>query len=163
MEIEVAGRQRAVEVRRADGGFEATSDGRSVTASLVAAPSGWWSLLLDGRSYEVALDDQPPGSTVYVNGVAIAVSRQTHRFGRRRDVDGGTDGPRRVVSPMPGRVVRLLVKPGDQVAARQGLVVVEAMKMENELRAPVAGTVSEVRVAEGAPVDANAVLIVIVS
>jgi biotin carboxyl carrier protein len=62
---------------------------------------------------------------------------------------------------MPGRVVRVLVTPGAAVAARQGLVVVEAMKMENELRAPRAGTVAEIRVREGAPVEANAVLVVI--
>jgi biotin carboxyl carrier protein len=62
---------------------------------------------------------------------------------------------------MPGRVVKVLVAVGDAVAARQGLVVVEAMKMENELRAPRAGRVSEVRVREGAPVEANTVLIVL--
>jgi biotin carboxyl carrier protein len=62
---------------------------------------------------------------------------------------------------MPGRIARVLVNAGDTVAARQGLVVVEAMKMENELRSPRAGTVSEVRVAAGALVEANAVLIVI--
>jgi biotin carboxyl carrier protein len=62
---------------------------------------------------------------------------------------------------MPGRVVKVLVAVGDAVAARQGLVVVEAMKMENELRAPRAGRVSEVRAREGAPVEANTVLIVL--
>ncbi len=66
-----------------------------------------------------------------------------------------------IVAPMPGRVVKVLVKAGDAVEARQGLVVVEAMKMENELRAPGAGTVTEVKVTEGASVEANAVLVVI--
>jgi biotin carboxyl carrier protein len=62
---------------------------------------------------------------------------------------------------MPGRVLKVLVKVGDLVTARQGLVVVEAMKMENELRAPAAGTVAEIRAVEGALVDANAVLVVL--
>jgi biotin carboxyl carrier protein len=62
---------------------------------------------------------------------------------------------------MPGRVVRVLVAPGDAVAARQGVVVIEAMKMENELRAPRGGTVRDVLVAEGALVEANAVLVVL--
>jgi biotin carboxyl carrier protein len=62
---------------------------------------------------------------------------------------------------MPGRIVKVLVKPGEAVAARQGLVVVEAMKMENELRAPGPGTVTDVKVTEGASVEANAVLVVI--
>ena len=61
---------------------------------------------------------------------------------------------------MPGRIVRVLVKAGDVVAAQQGLVVVEAMKMENELRAPRAGTVTDVRVVDGMSVDANSVLMV---
>jgi biotin carboxyl carrier protein len=62
---------------------------------------------------------------------------------------------------MPGKVVKLLVKPGDQVAARQGVIVVEAMKMENELRSPKAGVVREVKTNEGASVEAGAVLVVI--
>jgi biotin carboxyl carrier protein len=62
---------------------------------------------------------------------------------------------------MPGRVVKVLVKSGDTVAARQPLVIVEAMKMENELRAPRAGTVADVRVSEGQSVEANAVLVVL--
>ena len=62
---------------------------------------------------------------------------------------------------MPGRVVRVLVAPGDTVAARQGVVVVEAMKMENELRSPKAGTVKEVAVTPGTSVEAGRVLVVI--
>ena len=65
------------------------------------------------------------------------------------------------MAPMPGRVVRVLVKPGDEVAPRQGLVVVEAMKMENELSSPRAGTVREVTVSEGASVEAGRLLAVI--
>jgi biotin carboxyl carrier protein len=62
---------------------------------------------------------------------------------------------------MPGRIVKVLVRPGDAVEARQPLVVVEAMKMENELRAPKAGTVTEVRVTEGSLVEARTVLVVV--
>src|SRR5262245_13273881 len=72
-----------------------------------------------------------------------------------------TEGVREIVAPMPGRIVKVLVKPGDSVAAHQGLVVVEAMKMENELRAPRSGTVASVRVTEGMSVEANAVLVVV--
>jgi biotin carboxyl carrier protein len=62
---------------------------------------------------------------------------------------------------MPGRIVKVLVAPGDVVAARQGVVIVEAMKMENELRAPRSGTVADVRVTEGMSVEANSVLVVL--
>ena len=70
-------------------------------------------------------------------------------------------GPQRVVSPMPGKIVRVLVKAGDHVTAKQGLVVVEAMKMENELRAARDGRVRELSVAEGQSVDAGTVLLVV--
>jgi len=62
---------------------------------------------------------------------------------------------------MPGKVVKVLVKPGDAVTTRQGVVVVEAMKMENELRSPKAGTVTQVTAAEGMSVEAGAALLVI--
>jgi len=114
-------------------------------------------------SHEVALLPQALGRRlVYVDGRAVPVRLLTP--GTRGEMAGGNaqaTGPVAIVAPMAGRVVKVLVAPGAVVAARQGLVVVEAMKMENELRAPRAGTVAEVRVQEGAPVDANVVLVVI--
>lgn len=70
-------------------------------------------------------------------------------------------GPQRVTSPMPGKIVRVLVEAGDQVVAKQGLVVVEAMKMENELRAARDGRVRELSVVPGQSVDAGTVLLVV--
>ena len=116
------------------------------------------------RSYEVAVEEHGGSATVYVNGLADPGGDQwrARRGGRRGSLGrAGSSGPRRIVAPMPGRIVKVLVKPGEAVAARQGLVVVEAMKMENELRAPGPGTVTEVKVTEGASVEANAVLVVI--
>jgi biotin carboxyl carrier protein len=111
------------------------------------------------------VDDRGRGElVVHVNGIAVPLTIGDPRAARSRgghEHGGQGSGPHPVVAPMPGRVVKVLVKPGDAVASRQGLVVVEAMKMENELRSPRAGTVSEVRVAEGALVEAKAVLVVI--
>jgi len=70
-------------------------------------------------------------------------------------------GPARITAPMPGKLVRVLVEPGQDVAAGEGLVVVEAMKMENELRAPKAGRVKDVPVKEGQAVEAGALLVVV--
>jgi biotin carboxyl carrier protein len=85
--------------------------------------------------------------------------------GRRRagaaDAGRHGHGEQSVVAPMPGRVVRVMVAAGDQVAARQGVVIVEAMKMENELRAPKAGRVKDVGVTPGTSVEAGRVLVVI--
>ena len=101
---------------------------------------------------------------VHLEGRTIAMQvRPAGSFGRQKKegAGGSGQGPQRVVAPMPGKVVRVLVKPGDQVSARQGLVVVEAMKMENELRAAREGRVREVTVREGQSVDAGAVLMVV--
>ena len=85
--------------------------------------------------------------------------------GRRYERGGTADavgaGEQKVVAPMPGRVVRLLVQPGDEVVTRQGLVVVEAMKMENELGSPKAGRVKLVAVTEGMSVEAGRLLVVV--
>jgi biotin carboxyl carrier protein len=115
------------------------------------------------KSYELVIESLGPGELrVTVNGHVVSLTVvQPGGVRRRRRLHSGShgDGPTQIVAPMPGRIVKVLVRPGEQVTARQGLVVVEAMKMENELRAPVAGTVRAVRVSEGATVEANAVLI----
>ena len=111
-------------------------------------------------SYEVAVERRSNGERiVYVNGVAVPVAIMDPRLVRRRGTVSAETGPRSIVSPMPGRIVKVLVREGDVVAAQQGLVVVEAMKMENELRAPRAGQVSAVKVVEGMSVEAKSVLV----
>jgi biotin carboxyl carrier protein len=121
------------------------------------------------KSYEIAFDATPGGGLiVHVNGMAVPLTvidpgppKPWAKAAHRGRYGQAASGPRAIVAPMPGRIVRVLVKPEEAVAARQPLVVVEAMKMENEVRAPRAGTVSEVRVAEGASVEANTVLVVL--
>ncbi len=127
---------------------------------------GVWSLLVgDGpcrRSYEVAFSETKGALIVYVNGTPVPVER---RSSRRAMASGAgadtTTGPVSIAAPMPGRVVKVLVSVGDSVTARQGLIVIEAMKMENELRAPRAGIVKAVNVASGAPIEAGTALVVI--
>ena len=124
---------------------------------------------LSRKSYEIAFEPTADGGLmVHVNGVAVpllvnapgALKPWARAARHGREGDAGAQ-PRTIVAPMPGRIVKVLVKPDETVAARQPLVVVEAMKMENELRAPRAGIVAEVRVAEGASVEANTVLVVL--
>jgi|SRR5688572_6378617 len=105
---------------------------------------------------------------VHLAGRMVAVQvRPSTPWGRRdaptslRAGQPGGGGPQRVVAPMPGKIVRVLVKTGDQVKAKQGLVVVEAMKMENELRAARDGRVRELSVAEGQSVEAGTVLLIV--
>jgi biotin carboxyl carrier protein len=94
---------------------------------------------------------------VHTGATAVSVTVN----GRRRAERGvqPADGPQRIVAPMPGKIVRVLAATGDAVHAGQPLIVVEAMKMENELRAVHAGTIVGIHVKEGASVEAGALLI----
>jgi biotin carboxyl carrier protein len=169
-EVEINGRTRRVEIERRGQGYGVTVDGHRHGAD-VTVINGVWSLILGDngvrRSYEVAIAENPPASgnlMVYVNGrlVTAAVGAARGSWAQRgSETSGGGNGPRPVTAPMPGKIVQVLVKPGDAVIARQGVIVVEAMKMENELRAPKAGVIAQVHVAEGASVEAGAVLLVI--
>jgi biotin carboxyl carrier protein len=169
-QVAINGRMRRVEIDRAGGLYVVTVDGHRHVAD-VTPISGGSSLILGGeaarRSYEVAIAEHPPASgtlVVYVNGRLITAAVGTPRgsWARRGQEAGEMSGaPVPVTAPMPGKVVKLLVQPGEAVTARQGLVVVEAMKMENELRAPRAGIVASVKVAEGSSVEAGTVLAII--
>jgi len=80
----------------------------------------------------------------------------------RRGVDtAGASGVQKITAPMPGKVLRVLVRAGDEVTLRQPLVVIEAMKMENELASPKAGRVKEVAVSEGQSVEAGRLLVIV--
>jgi biotin carboxyl carrier protein len=97
---------------------------------------------------------------VRVGGAFVTLARGRHGLTRRMDSRPGS-GPLRISAPMPGKVVRVLVERGQSVRARQPIVVVEAMKMENALRTDRDGTVAEVLVDQGASVEAGALLVVI--
>ena len=96
-----------------------------------------------------------------VGAVPVAVTVNGGRRRQKREAHASGSGPQRIVAPMPGKVVRVLVKTGDAVRAHQPVVVVEAMKMENELRADRPGTVTDIHTREGVSVDAGALLVVI--
>jgi biotin carboxyl carrier protein len=166
-EIEVGGRMRRVTLTRAGDGFAVALDGRTWRIDAARVDANTLSLIVDGAENEKAgfevtiAPGQAAGQlTVQIGAVPVTVGIDGHRRWSRPD-DPASAGPQRITAPMPGRVVRVLVQPGGRVTARQGLVVVEAMKMENELRAGRDGTVTEVHVHEGLSVDAGALLIVI--
>jgi len=163
LHITADGRTRAVEISRSGDTFLVSIDGRQHEVD-VKVISGVWSVLVGTppRSYEVAFSPSGGGMAVHVDGVPVEVSISRMRPTGATAASNPSDaGPQRVTAPMPGKIVKLLVKPGDKVQPRQGVVVVEAMKMENELRARAAGTVSEVRVREGASVEAGAILVIL--
>lgn len=162
-DVEVADLTAAVQIERlAEGQFQVTVDGVPQAVDVRQTDTGLSLVFEDGRSLEAAAVPQPGGEWLvqlpHVDVSAI-VDGQRHR---RRGAGGPSGaGAQRVTAPMPGRVVRVLVAVGDEVTHRQGLVVVEAMKMENELGSPKAGRVAEVAVVEGVSVEAGRLLIVI--
>jgi len=177
-EVEVGGRVRHVTVARAGDCFAVTVDGRPYHVDAACIDAHTLSLVLDtvwlgddGRQtdcfrpgYEVAVTpDAASGQLVVtVGGVPVAVALNgRRRWGRKAEGGASGSGPQRVAASMPGKIVRVLVKAGDAVRARQPLVVVEAMKMENEMRAGRDGTVAEVHAREGHSVEAGALLLVI--
>ena len=170
-DLEVNGRRRAVSVEPAGSMYTVSVDGRVWTVDAILIDPRTISLLVFGdqpASHEVGVAETvTPGElAVQVDGVTVTVAMNggRRRWGGR---DGGADhpgsGPYRLAAPMPGKVIRVLVKQGDRVTARQALVIVEAMKMENELRAVRDGVVTEVRTAEGVSVEAGSLLIVVES
>jgi biotin carboxyl carrier protein len=118
------------------------------------------SLLVGGESHEVAIEKRPEGYLVLFPGDAVTVELAESARGALAAAHR-PPGPARLVAPMPGRVVRVLRERGADVAAGEGLVVIEAMKMENELKSPRAGRVQEVAVREGQAVEAGALLLVV--
>jgi biotin carboxyl carrier protein len=116
-----------------------------------------YSVLLNGRSFEVRADN----GTVTVNGRRCDVEVEDPRELRRRNANLMAEGQQILKASMPGKVVRLLVGEGDDVSANQGILVVEAMKMQNEVKSPKAGRVISVRVTEGSAVGAGDVLAVV--
>jgi biotin carboxyl carrier protein len=185
-EVEINGRTRHVSVTRTGDGFDVVVDGRTFpvdaarldgqtlsvlvgTASTASAPvaasgtSRAGDAIGSRRSFEVTVAPDVSGGFavgVGTNRIAAALNGR-RRWGRRGEEAHAGVGPQRIVAPMPGKIVRVLVKTGESVRARQAVVVVEAMKMENELRATGDGTVAAIHAQEGASVEAGALLVVI--
>jgi len=190
-EVETGGRVRQVAVSRTGGGFAVSVEGRLHQVDFARVDAHTVSLIVDtdasagtqdstagpkdppyasrpgpfgpGSVYEATIVPDSDGRLVVLIGaVPVALRLNSRHGGGRRQVGAAAgSGPLRIVAPMPGKVVRVLVKAGDPVRARQAVVVVEAMKMENELRADRDGTVAEIHTREGMSVEAGALLVVI--
>jgi len=166
--VTVGGKARAVEIEDLGAGaFRVVVDGRERRIDARQVEPGVWSLVDEAtaRAACAQIDGTLPNLVVEIDGIQVPVeiedarSRGLAALAHRTAGAGG--GAAILRSPMPGRVVRIACRVGDVVTSAQGLVVVEAMKMENELRAPRDGTVREIRCQEGAAVESGQDLIVI--
>ena len=141
-----------------------TVDGRPVEADAIRVSRSAYSILLGGRSLEVAVEETETsgGLLLRVNGREFRTEIFDPRSWRRGHGAGiELEGRQQLVAPMPGKIVRVLVAAGEKVSAGQGLVVIEAMKMQNEIRSPKSGTVEKLA-KEGQTVNAGEVLAVVV-
>ena len=139
-----------------------TIDSRRVEADAAKISPGVYSILLGGRSLEVRIETLADGLLLHTAGREYRVEIVDPRFWRRSR-SGRIDlaGRQQISAPMAGKVVRVLVTPGQQVETSQGLLVVEAMKMQNEIRSPKTGTVERLLAKEGQTVNAGEILAVI--
>lgn len=167
-EIEIGQRTRTVSIEGlgaagpSGGQFRATIDGEPHEVSVRSTDLGLSLVFADGRSIDVAATETASGEWfVQLPHVDLTAVIDRRRRERVRPGLAAAAGLQRVTAPMPGRVVRVLVKVGDLVEVRQPLVVIEAMKMENELTSPKAGTIKEVPASEGQSVEAGRLLVVV--
>jgi len=149
-----------VRVDRENGSYIVEIDGTRFEIDAHKLEGDFYSILTDGRSYEVSVERRRDGYYVR-HGASERMVTFSDRSRRAREEMRAGAGPEKILSVMPGRVVRVLVVEGDVVESGQGLVVVEAMKMENEIAASRAGTVRSIAVEPGQTVDTGALLVVV--
>jgi biotin carboxyl carrier protein len=162
IEIELASKVRTVELSGQGALLFCAIDGRATEADVIELSPGIYSILIGGESFEAHVERSATGLRVTVAGREYLATIRDPRARRRSRVRAlEAEGRQQVFAPMPGKIVRLLVKPGDRIEAGQGLLVVEAMKMQNEVRSPKSGRVERLLVSEGHAVNAGEILAVI--
>lgn len=145
------------------GRYAVTVDGHRYELESLVLPHGAVSMIIENDSYSVEFDEKGDEVSVLLRGHLSRFDIADERKLRLRAASSGfaAEGRQTISAPMPGKVVKVFVKVGDEVTEGQGLVVIEAMKMENELKSPRAGKVTEVFAKEGTPVENGAKLVVV--
>jgi biotin carboxyl carrier protein len=149
-----------VDLEKVGSSFKVSLDGQPVDADVILAAPNAVSVILNGSAFEIHIAPSLDGTYKLQTGphefrADVRDPRSWH--GKKH---GGleAEGRQHIVAPMPGKVIRLLVNVGDAVEAGQGLLVIEAMKMQNEIRSPKRGKVERLHAAEGQAVNAGDVL-----
>jgi len=156
------GKPRRLELEKSADGWECRLDGHVIHVDAVIPRRDVLSLLIDGRSYEIKREQTATDLHMWVGSARFAVELRDPRSLRSRQQAAGDEkGPKKILAPMPGRVVRLLVAENSEVEAGQGIVVVEAMKMQNEIKSPKKGIVKKVSAIPGTAVNPGDVLAIV--
>ncbi len=161
-EVIVNGKSHRLELEKAASGWECRLDGQPVNIDAVITRRDVLSLLVDGYVYEIKREQTATDLHMWVGSTCFAVELRDPRALRSRNKNAGDEkGARKIFAPMPGRVVRLLVAENSEVEAGQGIVVVEAMKMQNEIKSPKKGMVRKILATPGAAVNPGDVLAIV--
>ncbi len=160
LEIDCKNRRFTVEVTTAGGVRKVTLNGEEVPCDWVRLADGHYSLIAGGHVGDFIIELSNDTCTVVGrDGMQTLRISDARRLASRRDVDFGQTGLQELKADMPGKVVRVLVKEGDPVEFDQGILVLEAMKMQNEIRAPKSGIVRKIGVTAGATVNTGQFLL----
>jgi biotin carboxyl carrier protein len=159
-EVRIGERARVVELTRNSETWTISLDGKVLDVDAVEIATNTFSILIEGESYEVRAAPMPDGSLVMHTGLAeyVAEVDDPRAWRGRRHGALEAEGRQQIVAPMPGKIVRVIAQAGDAVEVGQGILVVEAMKMQNEIRSPKSGRVEKLFVREGQAVNAGEVL-----
>jgi biotin carboxyl carrier protein len=161
-QVALDGVQHRVEISQREGVLTITVDGREVRPDVANPEPDVLSLVLGGRSYEIKRQTTPAGTRIIIGDAVFEVEVSDPRsFRQRKRRAGSEEGPQKITSPMPGKVVRVLAPEGAEVEAGQGVIVIEAMKMQNELKSPKKGKVQKIVAQQGAAVNAGDVLAIV--
>jgi len=161
-EVIVNGKSHRLELEKAAAGWECRLNGQPVNIDAVITRGDVLSLLVDGHAYEIKREQTATDLHMWVGTTCFAVELRDPRSLRSRNKTGGDEkGPRKLLAAMPGRIVRLLVAENSEVEAGQGIVVVEAMKMQNEIKSPKKGIVKKISATPGAAVNPGDVLAIV--
>jgi biotin carboxyl carrier protein len=160
-EIEIRGESRTVEIDETAGRFRLETDGRTVEGDVARPEPNTYTFYVGDRVVEARVSEGIGDELRVTVGAHVAELRVVDRKRRAHGAEAGAEGSQSLVAPMPGKVVAVLLETGASVERGQGVVVVEAMKMQNEVKASKAGIIAEMRVAPGDTVVAGQVLAVI--
>ena len=160
--VQIDGKEYRLQLNRTDGAWECLLDQREIEIDAVLVRRDVLSLRIAGRVYEVKREASAAGTYLWVGHTRYAAEWRDPRSLRSRKRSAAEDGsPAKLIAPMPGKVIRVLLSEKAQVEAGQGIVVMEAMKMQNEIKSPRKGTVQKILATEGASVNAGDVLAIV--
>jgi biotin carboxyl carrier protein len=160
-DVKINGKSFRLRLDRSENSWSCSLDGKSLEVDPILASPNVLSLRIGNSAYEIRSERLGDSLHFWVGSSRFAAEVLDPRSLRGRTRSHDDQGPKKISAPMPGKIVRILAREGEAVEAGQGLLVVEAMKMQNEIKSPKKGRISKVLIAEGAAVNPGDVLAIV--